>query len=357
MNLILFSSIITFFATLLIMPIVIKLANKKKLIVAGGGRNPHKGYIPNVGGIAIFLGLFLGNQYFLFNNIDFSTQFDIQIKLYLLIVFGIITMFVMGLLDDIFELSSFLKFFIQFIVSFLIVYFGEIRINDFQGILGVNQIPVEISIIFSVLVMIFIINSYNIVDGLDGLAASLGIFILIAFATIFYLNGSFFDCLLAFTGTVSLLAFFIYNKPPAKIFMGDCGSSVIGYIIAYSAIKTCNMPIIDNVINPVFILCILAYPAIDTLRVFTIRILAGKSPFIADKNHIHHLLLKKNFNHGWISFLAVMYCAVLTFISFFFIDNPNLSFFIMVILALLFIILPIASYARSIILKFTSFLK
>ena len=364
MNFILITSLIAFFGTFLFMPYVIKLAIKKRFLVGGGGRNAHQGFTPNVGGMAIFTGLLLANQYLLFTffdtfqGFDISSELETNIKAYLIITGGSIIMFVMGLLDDISELSSYFRFFIQILVAFFVVYIGDLRINNFYGVLGFYEIPEALSVIFSTSVIIFIINSFNLTDGLDGLAASLGLFILTAFAIIFYSNGKYFDCTLACAGLSSLFAFWLYNKPPARIFMGDGGSLLIGFIIACCAIRACSMKIQPaGEINPVFILCILAYPSIDTLRVFTVRILSGKSPFSADRNHIHHLLIDKDFNHGWASFFAVMYCAILTLICFFLLDYPNLSFFIMVSLSIIFIILPMASFARSTIHKFLSFFK
>ena len=364
MNFIIISSLIAFFGTFLVMPYVIKLAIKKRFLVEGGGRNAHEGFTPNVGGMAIFAGLLLANQYLLFyffdtfQNFEISTKFEVQIKSYFLITAGTIVMFVMGLLDDISGLSTYFRFFVQLIIAFALTYIGDLRIDNFYGVLGLYEIPYYFSIIFSVSVIIFIINSFNLTDGLDGLAASLGLFILSCFAIIFFLNGKYFDCTLACAGIASLFAFWLYNRPPARIFMGDGGSLVIGFIIACCAIRACSMSIEPaGVKNPVFILCILAYPAIDTLRVFAVRVISGKSPFSADRNHIHHLLVDKKFNHGWASFFAVMYCAILTLICFFLIDYPNLSFFIMVGLALLFIILPMASFARSITKKILSFFK
>ena len=208
------------------------------------------------------------------------------------------------------------------------------------------------------IVVIFIINSFNLTDGLDSLATTLGIYILTSFGILFLISNHFYDATLCFASVSSLFAFWFYNKPPAKIFMGDSGSLVIGVIIAYSAIKLCNFPI-DNsgTINPVFILCVIAYPSVDTLRVFVVRIFSGKSPFSADRNHIHHLLVDKGFNHGWASFFAVMYTAILTGICYLIVEDVNLSFYIMVSLAILFIFLPMASFARSTTIKLLSLLK
>ena len=364
MNFILIVSLISFFGTLFLMPFVIKLAINKRFLVGGGGRNAHEGFTPNVGGMAIFAGLLLANQYILFyffdsyQNFEISNEFETQIKAYLIVTAGSIIMFVMGLLDDISELSSYLRFSVQLLVATLVVYIGDLRISDFHGVLGLYELPYLFSVIFSISVIIFIINSFNLTDGLDSLAASLGLFILISFAIIFYYNGKYYDCTLACSGFSSLLAFWLYNKPPARIFMGDGGSLMIGFIIACCAIRACSMKIEPSgVINPVLILCILAYPSVDTLRVFLVRIFSGKPPFSADRNHIHHLLVDKDFNHGWASFFAVMYSAVLTGICYLIVEYVTLSFYIMVSLAILFIVLPMASFARSTTMKLLSFFK
>ena len=357
MTFILYASLISFFGTFLVMPSVIKLAIKKRILTAGGGRNAHEGFTPNIGGIAIFFGLLLSNIFLLGFYIK-SQALDTSIidvnsldkfLSYIHITIACIIMFIVGLSDDLTSLSSKTRFLIQLIVAFCFTYFGDIRIETLSGLFGVYELSYIVSIIFSMIVVIFIINSFNLTDGLDSLATTLGIFILLSFAILFLKNNHFYDATLCFAGVSSLFAFFFYNKPPAKIFMGDSGSLVIGVIIAYSAIQLCNLPIDSNgTINPVFILCIIAYPAVDTLRVFIVRMLAGKSPFVADRNHIHHILVDKSFNHAWASFFAVSYCVILTCICFIFIEYITLSFIIMVSLAILFIVLPMASWSRNI---------
>lgn len=366
MNFIITASLISFFGTFLVMPSVIKLAIKKRILSAGGGRNAHEGFTPNIGGIAIFMGLLLSNLFLLgFYIHQISSEspfldFDSFHKFlsYIIVTVSCIIMFIVGLSDDLTSLSSRLRFAIQIIVAFCLTYYGDIRIESLNGLFGINDLPYSISIIFSMIVVIFIINSFNLTDGLDSLATSLGIYILASFGVLFLLSNHFYDATLCFASVSSLFAFWFYNRPPAKIFMGDSGSLVIGVIIAYSAIKLCNFPIdTSGTINPVFILCVIAYPSVDTLRVFIVRIFSGKSPFTADRNHIHHLLVDKDFNHGWAAFFAVMYCIVLTFICFFVRDNITLSFVIMVFLAILFIVLPMASFARSTTKKVLSIFK
>ena len=356
---ILYASLISFFGTFLVMPSVIKLAIKKRILTEGGGRNSHEGFTPNIGGIAIFFGLLLSNLFLLGYYIKAQSFEESLIDVnslekflsYINITVACIIMFIVGLSDDLTSLSSRIRFIIQLIVSFCFTYFADIRIETLGGLFGIYELPYSFSICFSMLVVIFIINSFNLTDGLDSLATTLGTFILSSFAILFLLSNHYYDATLCFSGVSSLLAFWFYNKPPAKIFMGDSGSLVIGVIIAYSAIQLCNMPIdLSGTINPVFILCVLAYPSVDTIRVFLVRVFSGKSPFIADRNHIHHLIVDKDFNHGWASFFSVMYSVVLTLICFLIREHVTFSFFFMLSLAIMFIILPMASWSRKIMI-------
>ena len=135
------------------MPFVIKLAIKKRFLVGGGGRNAHEGFTPNVGGMAIFAGLLLSNQFLLFYFFDtyqdfkISLEFETQIKAFLFVTGGSIIMFVIGLLDDISELSSYFRFFVQLLVAFLVVFIGDLRIDNFHGVFGFYEIPDVFSIV------------------------------------------------------------------------------------------------------------------------------------------------------------------------------------------------------------------
>ena len=346
------------------MPTVIKLAIKKRLLTEGGGRNSHNGFTPNIGGIAITFGLLLSNLFVLIYYLEQKRTIDIDItsvyllRSYLIITGSCILLFIVGLADDLTSLSSRFRFLVQLIISFILCYYGDVRIESLNGLFGIYELPYFLSLVFSIIVAIFIINSFNLTDGLDALATTLGVCILSSFAVLFIMNNNMYHASFALAGVCSLLAFWFYNRPPAKIFMGDCGSLVIGFIIAYCAIKLCNIPI-DNsgTINPVFILCILAYPSVDTIRVFLVRIFAGKSPFAADRNHIHHLLVDKDFSHGWAAFFAVSYSIILSLICWFIRDHVTFSFIVMIALAILFIVLPMASFARSTTKKFLSFFK
>lgn len=361
MNFILITSLISFLGTLIVMPTVIKLAIKKRLLTEGGGRNSHNGFTPNIGGLAIFFGLLLSNLFVLAYYLEQDRTIIIDadsvylLRSYLIITVSCILLFIVGLADDLTSLSYRFRFLVQLIITFVLTYYGDVRIESLNGLFGIYELPYFVSLFFSMIVAIFIINSFNLTDGLDALATTLGVCILSSFAVLFIMDNDFYHAALTLSGVCSLLAFWFYNRPPAKIFMGDCGSLVIGFIIAYCAIKLCNTPIDSSgTINPVFILCILAYPSVDTLRVFIVRVLSGKSPFSADRNHIHHLLVDKDFSHAWAAFFAVSYSIILSSICWLIRDHVTLSFIVMLSLAILFIVLPMASFARSTTKKFLS---
>jgi len=361
MNFILITSLISFLGTLIVMPTVIKLAIKKRLLTEGGGRNSHNGFTPNIGGLAIFFGLLLSNLFVLAYYLEQDRTIIIDadsvylLRSYLIITVSCILLFIVGLADDLTSLSYRFRFLVQLIITFVLTYYGDVRIESLNGLFGIYELPYFVSLFFSMIVAIFIINSFNLTDGLDALATTLGVCILSSFAVLFIMDNDFYHAALTLSGVCSLLAFWFYNRPPAKIFMGDCGSLVIGFIIAYCAIKLCNTPIDSSgTINPVFILCILAYPSVDTLRVFIVRVLSGKSPFSADRNHIHHLLVDKDFSHAWAAFFAVSYSIILSSICWLIRDHVTLSFIVMLSLAILFIVLPMASFTRSTTKKFLS---
>ena len=316
-------------------------------------RDIHIYKTPSIGGVSFFVSFIL--SFILFYFIKFFPEFtfynlyDIvpyyHLKLLLLSSF---IMFIIGFFDDVFNLRFQYKFLFQLFVSIITVYYLEVRIESFYGIFGSFDFSNSFLNIFSVLVVIFIINSYNFVDGVDGLASSLGILILFIFSILFYFNDCFFDFFMCLILKSILLSFLYFNKPTAKIFMGDSGSLFIGYLISYFSLKLCNLPIDHSgTINPVFILCILSYPAIDTLRVFFIRVYNRKSPFFPDKNHIHHFIINNNFNHIWVACYSIFYTMTLTSICYLLRSHLTLSFFAMILISVILIYKPILFFCKN----------
>ena len=169
----------------------------------------------------------------------------------------------------------------------------------------------------SIFTYVVVVNSFNLIDGVDGLAGSLGILTTTIFGTFFWINGQTAHAIMAFTLTGSLISFLIYNFPPAKIFMGDTGSLLVGLMNSILVIKFINFA--DSALIPYPVLstpalgfAILIIPLFDTLRVFSIRIFSRRSPFSPDRNHIHHLLLDMGLSHKQTTLICLT--ASITFI-------------------------------------------
>ncbi len=293
---------IAFGTTFLAIPAIIRVAEQKRLFDLPDGRKLHTRPIASLGGIGIFAGFLLacllsisGKQ-----NAEFSFFFA-----------SAIIIFFLGVKDDILVLSALKKFIGQLIATAIIVHFGDIRIDSMHGFLGVYQLPEVISLLLSYTTIIVVINAFNLIDGVDGLAASLGIVTTSIFGLYFLRAGMPSYGLLAFSMTFSLAAFLIFNFNPAKIFMGDSGSLLLGMVNAILVIKFITVADITAGSFPLqssvaLGFSILIVPLLDTLRVFSIRIYKGQSPFAPDKNHIHHLLLARGFSHSGVSLCCVI---------------------------------------------------
>lgn len=328
--------------TSLCIPLVIKLAIKKRLFSEGGGRHVHKGYTPRLGGVAIFVGFLFCQAYFI---LDTSKSMG-DIEPYYLVFFSVSLLFLLGLIDDLASIRANLKFIIQLLVAVILVWKADVRIDSFYGLFGIEELPLWCSYIFSILVITFFVNAFNLIDGLDSLSSSVGIYVLICFTFFFFCSQDYANGIIAISMIGSLLGFLAYNKPPARIFMGDSGTLSVGLLMAYFAIQLSNTPLdAEGTKNPVFAMVILVYPVIDTLRVFTKRILNRTSPFTPDRNHIHHILLDIGLSHGSATQIIVFTSAILGLIAYQLRSSHTLSFIVLVILILL------VSQVPTIILK------
>jgi UDP-N-acetylmuramyl pentapeptide phosphotransferase/UDP-N-acetylglucosamine-1-phosphate transferase len=158
-------------------------------------------------------------------------------------------------------------------------------------------------------------NAFNLIDGIDGLAGGLGFMSLVTLGFFLTMNGDINTALIAFALAGGILAFLYFNFNPAKIFMGDTGSLLLGFVTAVLCIRLIQVndavpnPVLPHA--PVFVLGIVLIPVFDTLRVFGTRIWKGHSPFTADRTHIHHLLTNQGFSHG---FAAKLICFIHGFV-------------------------------------------
>lgn len=286
--------IISFFA----IPSIIKIAIEKNLCDEPDERRSHELRTPSLGGIGIFAGLIFSITFWMpFNNCDFPEQANIK---YILSAYIII--FLVGAKDDIIPITPTKKIFGQFLAAFILVYQAEIQLTSLYGIFGINEISSLLSIILSVFTIIVLINSFNLIDGINGLAASIGILSCAAFGIWFYVDGRLDMAVLASAIVGALMAFLYYNLTPAKIFMGDTGSLLVGLTVSILAITFIEGNknwhegwFIESV--PAVAIGVLIIPLFDTLRVFTLRAIRGKSPFNPDRTHVHHLLLDIGYTH------------------------------------------------------------
>jgi UDP-N-acetylmuramyl pentapeptide phosphotransferase/UDP-N-acetylglucosamine-1-phosphate transferase len=226
--------------------------------------------------------------------------------------------FFMGIKDDILILTATKKFVGQLIAAGIIIKFGGIEINNLYGILGFHALPHTAAFLISLFTIVVITNSFNLIDGVDGLAGSLGLLTSLIFGIYFYYAGQTLYAIMALSLAGSLVGFLIYNFSPARIFMGDTGSLLIGLINSILVIKFINVAsdpssLIPLSSAPVLGFAILIVPLFDTLRVVSIRIINGRSPFWPDRNHIHHLLLDIGLSHKSIALTCV--AANILFIS------------------------------------------
>jgi len=292
---------------------LITIAIRKRLFDAPSeDRKIHKRIVPNLGGLAIFSGFLFSLAIF----IDLST---LKVANYLLS--GGIVIFMIGLKDDIIGVDPMKKFIAQFTAAFIITIMADVRIMDLSGFMGVYELSYPFSISLSVLTIVGVVNAYNLIDGIDGLSGTLGLVFSLVYAYLFYVAGELgwtYVCL-ALAG--SLTGFLIHNISPARIFMGDCGSLMVGFLGAVLSIQFINTSS-DGIINlgftsitsgPALAMAIVILPLFDTLRVFAIRIVNNQSPFKADRNHLHHRMLALGLTHmqatAVLSLVAVLFIA------------------------------------------------
>ncbi len=280
-----------FVVTLLTIPPIVSLIKRYKLYDMPNSRKEHSMPIPTMGGVAIVAGMVTALLFwFPFHNEIGQVCF----------FFSIAALFALGIMDDLKDLSAKYKFVVQIALASLIALSG-IRITSFDGLFGITHLPLSAQYTFTILAIVGITNAFNLIDGIDGLAGGLAFMSLVTVGLFLSLSGDANTALVAFALAGAVFAFLYFNFNPAKIFMGDTGSLILGFVIAVLCVRLMQVNISTKnpviVHAPMFVLGIVLIPVFDTLRVFALRIWKGGSPFDADKTHIHHLLTNQGFSH------------------------------------------------------------
>lgn len=298
---VLLTASVSFIISFLAIPVVLQIAEQKKLYDIPDERKVHTRPVASLGGVGIFGGFLLASLLSIQGQLNGEFQYFFAAAL---------VIFFLGLKDDLMVLSASKKFVGQVIAASILIHLGGIRLDSMHGLFGFEQVPEGFGLALSYLTIIVVINSFNLIDGIDGLASSLGILTLLIFGTYFFAIDLQAYALLAFSLAGSLVAFLIFNHHPAKIFMGDSGSLMIGLVNSILVIKFINSADSPAVIIPIesavaIGFAILIVPLLDTLRVFAIRIFNGRSPFTPDRNHVHHLLLDQGLGHAAVTLTCV----------------------------------------------------
>lgn len=290
-------SIVMFFITLFLISVFIKFAPKLFLVDVPNERSSHKAPIPRGAGIVFGFTFIIG---FLLFNYDL-------IQNNLLTLLAIIVVYFTGIYDDLKDMRSRTKF-LWLIIATIIIYYDGLQVNTigtyfgYEINLGIFALP------FTIFAIVGFTNAINLTDGLDGLASSISIVILATLAYLGYINN---DDLLFFGPALLisvLLAFLVFNWNPASVFMGDSGSLLLGFVISIFAIKA--LPYI----HPVAFLFLGGMPLLDTLVVIRRRRQRGKSPFVADKNHLHHILYRYKLDKKFTVNMLIMLQATFSLI-------------------------------------------
>ncbi|MEJ5960611.1 MraY family glycosyltransferase [Pedobacter immunditicola] len=227
---------------------------------------------------------------------------------------GLFLLFILGLCDDVYDIKAGTKFIVQLFIASLLVVYGQVKYHVlFFDSMAIN---VMIGDVFSVVLLVYVINAFNLIDGIDGLAAMLGALINLFLAMALALHHEVLYAAMAIVLFGTLSGFLIFNFSPAKVFMGDSGSMIIGFISSVVALKfiELNLDAYPSVYTgSVLVLALFIVPLYDTVRVFFIRLKLKKSPFTGDQNHIHHRLRRMGLQDYQIVLLLAFYTLMMVF--------------------------------------------
>lgn len=336
--LILLAAFFAFSITYVVIPSIINFSRTKNLFDTPNQRTSHSTAVPTLGGAAVFIGMILPTT--LFGSVSFDHEFKF-------IIAGLLILFFTGIKDDILVISAKTKLIAELFAILLVVVLGDIRVSDFHGFLGIHEVPYLVSLLFTVFMFVVIINGFNLIDGIDGLSSGVGMFSISGLGIWFILSGNIAYAAFSFSTVAALAAFFRYNvfSKKNKIFLGDTGSLIIGMIVTIFTIRFLEgsqvPPLGAKVVAaPAIAIGLLIVPLIDTLRVFTLRIMSGKSPFKPDRLHMHHQLLALGLNHVQSTSIILMFNLLILGLALLFRHMGDIK--------TLFVILPMATFVSSV---------
>ncbi len=306
--------LISLVLVLVAIPSIIHVANHRFLFDDFDvERKTHSSGIARLGGVAIFCSFMI------------TCMFIPQVAQYQgisLLFASSMILFVVGLKDDLWGVNPSTKFGMQFVVATIMVVLDNVRLTSLYGIFDLYDLPYFLSVILSVLILMFLINAFNLIDGIDGLAGMIGLVANTSLGIMFINMHQTGLAIIACSVAGACIGFLKFNISPAKIFMGDTGSLLLGFISAILCIKFIELNKVGELKDiyyssaPSIAVGILIIPIFDALRVFTLRVLKNASPFQADRNHVHHRMLYIGFNHIQATLVLMSFNVFIIFITF-----------------------------------------
>ncbi|MFN4123602.1 MAG: MraY family glycosyltransferase [Flavobacteriales bacterium] len=332
------------------MPFVIRFANKRQLFDIPDGRKLHDDNISRIGGIAIMFSVIVSISLFI------DTE---ALPSYGFLIAGTVIIFFVGLLDDMYPIKPFQKLIGEFIPASLLVIAGKETLTHLNGLFGIHGLPEWLSIFLTFILVLAVVNSFNLIDGINGLAGICGLIISLSAGIMALYFHQINLAVIALSLAGGIVAFLRFNLIKPRIFMGDSGSLLIGYMSAFLILSLINVPtftsdsadyqsfstLLHNRMF-LFVLSALIVPLTDLSRVFVIRLIKGKSPFTADRNHIHHILLELGCSHFSASIILGLF-SLFNIGIFFLCLNTDINTHIIV---LLFVSLLLATMPKALLL-------
>ena len=296
-------------AVVWIHPKLVKIANLKNIVDCPDARKLQRVPIPVLGGVAVFFGIVLG--------IALTSGYT-NCQSLMTIVAAMMIMLYVGTMDDVMGLSAKLRFIVEIGVVALLMFTNEIMIDNFDGLWGYHQIGQDIAIPLTIFAAVGIINSINLIDGVNGLSSGYCIMACSIFGTLFYIEGNIPMTILAAVAVGSLIPFFFHNVfgSTSRMFIGDGGTLVMGIVMSTFVVnilshKTPPTSIDANFGLVPFTLAVMSIPVFDTIRVMSSRMMRGTSPFHPDKTHLHHMFIEIGFSHAGTTFMIVFLNALI----------------------------------------------
>lgn len=316
---------------MVIIPRILVISHKKRLYDVPDARKVHTMPVPRLGGLSFFpvilmsMFLVIGFRLYFWDMDTSSLSFNMLYE-YLFLFVGMTLLYLVGVCDDLVGVGYRYKFAVQIAAAFLLVLSGN-WFDSFGGLFGIYSVPVWVGVPFTVFIVVYITNAINLIDGIDGLASGLCYIALSVLSVIFFLRGQYVYALLAICTLGILMPFWCYNvfgnaNRGHKLFMGDAGSLTLGYVISFLIIHmSVTNEVSPTLSNPYMVIAFstVLVPLLDVIRVVLHRLREHKNPFLPDKNHFHHKLLRTGMRVR-----MVMVC-IIAISAFFILLNSSLA--------------------------------